>query len=165
MSWSINPSANFTAFLNRIHKMVYRYSTNNDVRHIMSENSGLVFHCLVETPALVGFIYQPSLTLTTHSPQAHAVIRQYGLLLLCTNLLIVLILMYEPTQDEPWQTSYRQFERHVAQVLMLYHMGPLLRAMGRIRAGETQHKILGGPYMHMALHAICGASLWRQSSC
>lgn len=146
--------------------MSHTLISTNDVRNIAMNNSGLIFHFIVEIPAMIGFIFQPSLTLATYSPQAHGVIRQYGLLLLCTNLLIAVILAYEPTQQGPWQSSHRQLERRVAQVLILYHVGPFLRAMGRIKAGEVKPRgsLLGGPYLHMALHAICAAALWCQSS-
>lgn len=145
--------------------MFHTLLSSNDVQKMVKNNIGLILHFMVEIPAMVGFIFQPSLTLATYSPQAHGVIRQYGLLLLCTNLLIGLILAYEPTQQGPWQSSHRQLERHVAQVLILYHVGPFLRAIGRVKAGEIKPRsLLGGPYVHMALHGICAAALWHQSS-
>jgi hypothetical protein len=119
----------------------------------LSHRSGLLLHVLVETPAMIGFLLFPSSTLTQPQPHAHAVVRQYGLLLGTTNLIIILILFLNLPE---WETdTLDELQRRVAGALALYHVGPLLRALTRIVNGRKGHQIAANPWLHGSLHVLC----------
>jgi hypothetical protein len=110
----------------------------------MLQNAFLV-HALLETPATLNFFINPSGQLSTYSPQAHAVIRQYAVLLLST---IVISLMF----------AFRPFDElsgQVAGALALYHVAPMLRATGRLNHREAVRQ----PLLFLATHGICLAGL------
>ncbi len=115
-----------------------------------SMNIPLLLHILIELPASLNFFFRPSATLAVKQPHAHAVIRQYALLLMTSNL-ITLIFLFRPLDD---------VSRKIAGALGLYHIGPLVRAGCRIWDGEGRGDGgLGGPWVHMGLHAICAGAL------
>jgi hypothetical protein len=117
---------------------------------------GLPLHVLVEIPAAIGFLLFPSATLSKSQPEAHAVLRQYGILLFSTNIIVAFFLSSKMSMPE---SVYEFLERRVAGALALYHVGPLCRAAARIyRQGRAQH-VLTGPWLHLALHGICFISL------
>lgn len=132
------------------------------IQQIFRTNAGLISHIMLETPALIGFLMRPSQTLSSPATPAHGLIRQYGLLLLCTNLLIALTIVYEPTDSEAMLLGYRRLEQVFAQVLLVYHVGPIIRAMARIRHGELGKNLFGDPYLHLLLHIGCVAALCNQ---
>lgn len=106
-------------------------------------------HLLLETPASLNFYFNPlqQLQLSSPAPQARAVIQQYAVLLLSSNL-IALIFALRPVDA----TSKR-----VAGALAVYHLAPLFRALGRIWEGDGGLASgLGGPWAHAAAH---GAAL------
>ena len=111
--------------------------------------AAFALHLIVEIPASINFFWQPSATLPCLQPHAHGVIRQYALLLFCTNI-IVLACIYEPLG---------QLSRQVARALGIYHVGPLLRALSRIGNAEEQDN-LGGPYLHTFAHSACALTLF-----
>ncbi|KAL8796335.1 MAG: hypothetical protein Q9195_001242 [Heterodermia aff. obscurata] len=76
-------------------------------------------HIIGEFGAATGFFLRPSQTLNRPQPDAHAVIRQYALLLTSTNLIAAIFLF----QSQPTPVSTK-----VAGALALYHLGPLTRA-------------------------------------
>lgn len=118
-------------------------------------NIPFLIHILGELIASYGFFLRPSATLTRPQPDAHAVIRQYALLLTSTNLIASIFLF----QDHPSQTSCQ-----VASALALYHLGPLTRAGYKIRNGERTGiwEGLGGAWVHAGFHSIAvGALLWE----
>lgn len=101
-------------------------------------------HILIELPASLNFFFNPSEQLSSPAPQAHAIIKQYAVLLLVSNL-ISLIFALRPLD----RTS-----RKVAGALALYHLAPLIRAASRI--GNDQYGMgLGGPIVHMIVHGLC----------
>ncbi|KFY98700.1 hypothetical protein V498_01308 [Pseudogymnoascus sp. VKM F-4517 (FW-2822)] len=105
-------------------------------------------HTLVETPAALNFFVIPSeeLQLAAPSPCAEALIRQYALLLLCTNV-IALVFLLRPVD---------KVSRHVACALGLYHLGPALRAISRLTRNEAALGTgLGGPAVHLVFHVLC----------
>lgn len=112
-----------------------------------------VAHILVETPACILFFLKPSLTLRQPQPHANAIIRQYALLLFCTNIIVALILLYG-------QEAVLLRQR-VAGALAVYHVGPLVRAMGRVyrREEEVGGSAASGAPMHAVLHTVCAGLL------
>lgn len=113
-------------------------------------NIPLLLHILIELPASLNFFFRPSATLAVEQPYAHAVIRQYALLLMTSNL-IALIFLYQPPDA---------VSRKIAGAMALYHFGPLVRAGCRIWDGERNGEGgLGGPWVHMGLHGVCGGAL------
>lgn len=112
-----------------------------------------LFHIIVEFPALVGFFLRPSATLAAPQPHAHAVIRQYALLLTSTNL-IAGAFLFNPSSP---------LSAQVAAALALYHVGPLMRASNKIRAGEGRRGDWGGPWLHLGVHGICAAALMGEA--
>ena len=115
-----------------------------------SPTGSLLFHIIIETPAAINFILSPSATLTSPQLPAHAIIRQYGLLLACTNAMVLFILC---SQAEDSRNLL--LERRIAGVLAIYHIGPLLRALARMRRGEEGKKWMTRPWLHVLVHGIC----------
>lgn len=105
-------------------------------------------HLIVEIPASVKFFLQPSATLATPQPQAHGLVRQYALLLVSSNLIAAEFVL-RPSD---------QLSRHIAGALALYHIGPLFRAISRIRRAEMGGG-MGGPWLHAVVHALCAMFL------
>ena len=129
----------------------------------------LCSHLLLEIPAAVNFILRPSATLSSPQPGAHAVIRQYGLLLAVSNILIVMILqrgsdirflhhVNDLFHHPPEKRLPDDFVRDCCWVLSLYHGGPILRALARIGNGQRRG-VMGGPLLYLVLHVSCGAWL------
>jgi len=108
------------------------------------------FHLTIELPASINFFFNPSEQLSPPAPQSHIIIRQYAVLLLVSTL-IALIFALRPIDG----TS-----RNVAGALSVYHLAPLTRAGSRIWAGSVEYgKGLGGPVVHLAVHAVCFGGL------
>jgi len=102
-------------------------------------------HVLIELPAAFNFLLHPSEQLPIPAPQAHAIIQQYGALLL-VSVNIALIFAVRPVDP----TS-----RKVSGALALYHLAPLSRAVSRIRKGDFEYgQGLGGPWVHLVVHFI-----------
>ncbi|KUJ12287.1 uncharacterized protein LY89DRAFT_688036 [Mollisia scopiformis] len=101
-------------------------------------------HILIEFPASLNFFFNPSEQLPSPGPQAHAIIKQYAVLLLVSNL-IAGIFALRPLD----RTS-----RNVAGALAVYHLAPLVRAASRI--GNARYgNGLGGPVVHVVVHGAC----------
>jgi hypothetical protein len=52
--------------------------------------------------------------------------------------------------------------RNLAGALGVYHFGPLVRAVRRVWGGEgggEKKGIVGGPWVHLVVHAVCGVGL------
>ncbi|KAG4417273.1 hypothetical protein IFR04_009563 [Cadophora malorum] len=115
-------------------------------------NPAFIFHALLEVPASLNFFFRPNEQLSSAAPQAHALIRQYAVLLMSSNI-VALIFAFRPLDE----TS-----RRVAGALAVYHAAPLVRAVGRVAyQGEGYGKGLGGPWAHAVLHAgALGALGW-----
>jgi hypothetical protein len=106
-------------------------------------------HVFVETPASLNFFFNPSEQLSSPAPQAHAIIKQYAVLLLASNL-IALIFALRPLD----QTS-----RNVAGAFSIYHLAPFARALSRIFAGDQLYgQGLGGPWLHLFVHGLCSVA-------
>lgn len=105
-------------------------------------------HILIEFPASLNYFFNPSEQLPSPAPQAHAIIKQYAVLLLVSSL-IAGIFALRPLD----RTS-----RNVAGALAVYHLAPLMRAVGRV--GNSRYgKGLGGPVVHIIVHGVVFLSL------
>ena len=118
-----------------------------------------LLHILIETPAAITFALRPSATLPTPQPHAHALIRQYALLLLSSNAVAAMFALQihdaELSSCIDWQT-----ERWVAGSLALYHVGPFLRAWHRDYNKEGRGRsIFGRPKVHAISHLLCVMAL------
>ena len=114
--------------------------------------SSFVLHAVVELPACLNFLLFPDDQLPLSAPQAHAVIRQYAILLFSSILISVLFALRD--QDS---TSGM-----VAGALAVYHIAPCIRAWSRIRAEERKaprRSFIKDPVLHMFLHSLCLGSL------
>lgn len=121
--------------------------------HEMPTNVNFCFllHILVEIPALINFMLYPSKQLGIYTPHAHAVIRQYALLLLC-SVLIACMFLTRVDDDLTGQ---------VAGALAIYHIGPAIRSGGRLReqARKGQQLLLTEAALYLVVHMVCGSSL------
>lgn len=106
-------------------------------------------HILIELPASLNFYFNPSEQLPSPAPQAHAIIKQYAVLLLVSNI-IAGIFALRPLD----RTS-----RNVAGALAVYHCAPFMRALRRIGTANYG-KGLGGPAVHLVAHGICFVGLF-----
>lgn len=122
-----------------------------------------IFHVLVELPAAFAFIIFPSSTLSRPQQEAHAVIRQYGLLLLSTNI-IASIFISEARHRSSSDDRFWRMEAWVAGSLAVYHLGPLLRAGSRTWMAEGRSRtLLEQPWVHALVHGITLISLAGRS--
>lgn len=103
-------------------------------------------HIAIESPASINFFVNPSDQLTSPAAQAHAIIRQYGVLLFISNLIALIFAL----------RNVDKTSRRVAGALAVYHLAPLVRAGGRVVGGDALFgKGLGGPVVHLIVHGIC----------
>lgn len=129
---------------------------------------GFWLHVLVETPACAMFCLYPSRQLKVYTPHAHAVIRQYALLLF-TSVLIALKFAQRPPDE---------LSGYVAASLSLYHIGPCLRALNEVverhssrnqKQERTSLLHLAEPTLYAIFHALTGVVLgstfwWAEKS-
>lgn len=123
-----------------------------EITAVAGYNIAFVLHAAFEIPATINFTLYPSKQLGEYTPHAHAIVRQYALLLL-TSVLISLIFATRPIDD---------LSRAVAGSLALYHIGPTLRSCNRLRQQATQSKplLLSEAFLYLVVHIICGTSLF-----
>ncbi len=121
----------------------------------ISTSFPFVLHILVETPAALTFALSPSATLSVPQPHAEAVIRQYALLLLSSNLVAAIFIFRDQSIDDcAW------LESRVAAALGLYHLGPMTRAVARSWRNEVRGRgLLEQPWVHAWVHAVCFVAL------
>lgn len=113
-----------------------------------------IIHALVETPAALSFILNPSSQLQPLTPSAALLLQSLGGLLLTTNL-VALVFARRPLDD---------VGRQVALAFAFWHVWPCYRACVRLnRGGQQQHlegdtpetrRTLGGPVVHLGAHLI-----------
>ena len=108
-----------------------------------------VLHLIIETTAAINLFIRPSATLSISQPHSHGIIRQYALLLLATNIIVIVVL-----NDAVYNTLLRQ----IAAALALYHAGPFVRAASRIKRGDPG-VVLGGAWVHALSHVLCAVCL------
>ncbi|ESZ95640.1 hypothetical protein SBOR_3988 [Sclerotinia borealis F-4128] len=120
--------------------------------HRLPHHLPFLLHTLIEIPASLNFLLNPSSQLSSPAPQAHTLIQQYAILLF-VSCLIALIFAWRPVD---------RTARLVAGALSLYHWAPAFRAACRILEGDGVGKGvkgLGGPGVHLLVHLLCGAGL------
>lgn len=112
---------------------------------------GFLLHICIEVPATCNFALFPSGQLGQRTSHAHAVVRQYALLLF-TSILIAIIFLQRPVDALTGQ---------VAGALAIYHIGPSLRSISRLRLRAKQHQnlMLSEPFLYLLAHSITGAAL------
>ncbi|KAK1968365.1 hypothetical protein LY78DRAFT_655353 [Colletotrichum sublineola] len=125
-----------------------------------------LLHIAIETAAACSFILNPASQLPAPSPATRLVLQSFGGLLLSTNL-VCLIFVARPFDDTT---------KLVAAALAFWHAWPCWRAYVRLakpevdgtgkdkHKGELVTKTLGGPGVHLAVHAgmlvlLVGAAL------
>lgn len=136
--------------ISRISQLQEESLTITQANMLLYSTFPFLLHALLELPAGINFLLRPYEQLSSPAPQAHSIIRQYGVLLL-VSAGIALIFAARPVDG----TS-----RNVAGALALYHLLPMNRAWVRVAAGESHYgKGLGGPRVHLTGHLICLASL------
>jgi hypothetical protein len=111
-------------------------------------------HVLIKISASLGFLLAPSKTLQRPQPYAHPddpVIRQYGPLLLVTNVMLV-ALLFELYSDNNTLSS---LTLHTCGALALYHPAPIWRALGRLTRDGHPHSLMASPSLHLCLHGAC----------
>ncbi|KAI1380196.1 hypothetical protein F4677DRAFT_253507 [Hypoxylon crocopeplum] len=117
-------------------------------------------HAVIETAAALSFIFSPDKQLPGCNAAAKLILRQYGGLLLSTNLICLAIL------TEP---SFTNMSRLLAAALGTYHIWPCYRAYVRIHynaaASSKGQTTLGGPSLHLIVHLAClGMFIWASMS-
>lgn len=118
---------------------------------VNSTKVAFLLHILVEVPASLNFFLNPSATLSTPQPHAHAVIRQYAVLLMVTNIIAFIFCLRPPDS----------LSCRVAGALSLYHVAPLVRAVVRQCRSEQERGAnrLGLPLVHAIAHTVCFCGL------
>lgn len=124
-------------------------------------NLALLFHVLIEAPASLSFLLNAPKQLreSRPSPEAVLVCQSYGGLLAATNVLCLLLIYRRGS------TRFDDASAIIAASLALYHVMPIRRAWVRVKtqgAGRgwlQQADALGGPYMHLIVHALLLVSL------
>lgn len=108
--------------------------------------SSFLLHFLLELLAGANFLLRPSHQLSTPVPQANAIIRQYGALLLSSSLICLAF----ANRDIDLVT------RRVGGALSLYHLAPISRALSRVWRGSDGRF---WPAVHFSLHLVAFVSL------
>lgn len=111
-----------------------------------------LLHSLVSLPASINFlniaIHIPFETRLTHNSihQTRPIVFSYALLLLSTA---IISLVFAFTAILPGGSTRRM----LALGMMVYHVGPILRALVRLKRG-VGGKELGGPMVHLLTHLV-----------
>ncbi|KAI1387283.1 uncharacterized protein F4822DRAFT_405991, partial [Hypoxylon trugodes] len=118
------------------------------------------FHAVIETAAALSFIFNPDKQLPGCTEAAKLILRQYGGLLLSSNL-ICLVILTEP--------GFTYTDRLFAAALGTYHIWPCFRAYARMYSNlgpsDQEKAALGGPQLHLIIHLIClGMFMWASMS-
>lgn len=126
------------------------HHSNNSIMPRVPSTLPFWFHLLIELPASINFFFHPSEQLSAPAPQAHAIIKQYAVLLFVSGLVALIFAL----------RSVDAASRNVAGALSVYHLAPLVRAGSRIMEGNWAYgKGLGGPIFHLMVHTVCCVGL------
>lgn len=114
-------------------------------------NAGFLLHVVIEVPALLNFFFFPSRQLGQETPHAHAIIRQYAVLLL-SSILVAMVYIAQPLDD---------ISGRVAGALAVYHIAPATRSVARLKkqAKMQQPLFLSEAFLYLVVHALCCAAL------
>ncbi|KAK4164533.1 hypothetical protein QBC43DRAFT_262092 [Cladorrhinum sp. PSN259] len=133
----------------------------------------LLLHLLIEIPASLSFLFNPrsqlppssssptSAASSSHDRDAILILRNFGGLLLATNLLVSVLLFHQHNFKED---SEGIFDGNLSGWILLslgtYHFWPCWRAWDRIKRSSAnqdkkEQKALGGPKVHLVVHLIC----------
>ncbi|KAK4176826.1 hypothetical protein QBC36DRAFT_300807 [Triangularia setosa] len=127
--------------------------------HIPLIKLPLLLHLLTEIPACLSFLLVPEAQLPRATPEATLILRNFGGLLLSTNLIALLFIL---------RSHFDCLSALVTLCLGAYHIWPIYRAYSRLRdaklaqgkkENEKQNKVLGGPVVHFWVHIGCLAAL------
>ncbi|KAK4229486.1 hypothetical protein QBC38DRAFT_472526 [Podospora fimiseda] len=118
----------------------------------------LIFHLMIELPASISFLLFPQTQLPGASEETILILRNFGGLLLSTNLLVIIFLLYGGHQ------TLNDLGGWILLCLGSYHFWPIWRAWIRIKrmsreGGNKQKKVLGGPVVHFWVHLGCLVTL------
>jgi hypothetical protein len=124
-------------------------------------NMALILHVLIEVPASLSFLLAAPKQLRDPRPSLEAVLvcQSYGGLLAATNVLCLLLLYCRGI------AAFDDASAIIAASLAIYHVMPMRRAWVRIKAQRAgrgwlrQADVLGGPFVHFAVHALLLVSL------
>lgn len=118
---------------------------------IKGYNMAFMLHIIIEVPAAINFMVQPSKQLGILTPHAHAIIRQYAVLLL-SSILISFTFVSRPLDS---------LTRNIAGSLAIYHVGPFLRSWARLKSQSKQSLpvLLSEAALYLVCHLLCGMAL------
>lgn len=121
----------------------------------MPYNLCFLIHIFIEIPACINFFFFPSKQIGTHTPQAHALIRQYAVLLLSSVMLAAIFVARKPDD----------LSSKIAATLAIYHVAPSVRSVARLyRQAQARAAIFRSEaFLYLILHSICFAALLQHS--
>ncbi|KAH6617021.1 hypothetical protein F5144DRAFT_633316 [Chaetomium tenue] len=117
--------------------------------------AALTLHLLTETPASLSFLLTPQAQLPGASPEARLILRNFGGLLLATNLACLALLGGGRITDDAGDRATALF----CAGLGTYHVWPIYRAWVRMGGKGEGRKVLGGPVVHFGVHVVCLVAL------
>lgn len=119
---------------------------------MLNYNLPFLLHAIVETPASLNFFLFPSNQLGAHTPNAHAVIRQYACLLLA-SVWVSLAFIQRPPDALSGQ---------VAGAFSFYHIAASIRASSRMQqhVSKANHTVSSEAILHLVVHSFCFGSMW-----
>ncbi|KAK3898215.1 hypothetical protein C8A05DRAFT_19153 [Staphylotrichum tortipilum] len=123
----------------------------------------LTLHLLTELPASLSFLLAPTAQLPSASPDARLILRNFGGLLMATNLLCVVLLFHHQNPTATIRGGCDDDDRLIALLcgcLGTYHLWPCYRAYARLKGGKGsgmrgEKAVLGGPAVHLVVHVVC----------
>lgn len=117
----------------------------------LRESLPFLLHIIVETPASLNFFLFPSGQLGKHTPNAHAIVRQYASLLFA-SVIISFACVGRPADALSGQ---------VAGAFAVYHIAASFRAGSRLQRQKSQGKqmVFSEAFLHLFVHTVCVASL------
>jgi hypothetical protein len=120
---------------------------------MLSYSLPFLMHAIIETPASFNFFVFPSDQLGKHTPNAHAIVRQYACLLLASVLVSLSFAQHPPDV----------LSGQVAGAFSLYHIAASVRAGSRLQRqmSETKHIVFSEAFLHLVVHSVCFGSLWH----
>lgn len=115
------------------------------------QKTPLILHITIETLAALSFIFQPGTQLPGATREAELILASYGGLLLTTNLVCGVFVA---------RAGFDATAGLVSLCVGTYHAWPMWRAYARLSSRSLRRvagpsRVLGGPGVHLAVHAVC----------